>query len=143
VKILGVTASRVGLTARQLAVASNFLVGHAELHHGDCIGGDADIHHLVRQIAPSTKIVIHPPTEDKNRANCEGDAIEEPLPYRERNQAIVDACEFLIGFPHTMVEIRRSGTWMTIRMARASKTPGVIILPDGTMTPLTSKKPCD
>lgn len=138
---VGITASRVGLTAQQLGVATNLVLGHDAVHHGDCLGGDADIHHLVRQISSSTLIVVHPPKDEKYRAYCEGDEIVEALDYRERNQAIVDACDFIIGFPHTMVEIRRSGTWMTIRMARAAKIPGVIVFPDGTVTPI-SKSSC-
>lgn len=41
--------------------------------------------------------------------------------YKDRNQAIVDACDELVGFPEYPEDderSRRSGSWQTIRMAR-------------------------
>lgn len=131
--VIGVTASRTGLTQQQQHIARNLLRGASELHHGDCTGGDADLHAVAREASPGTKIILHPPTDGKHRAWCEGDREEDPLPYRERNTAIVEACDMLVAFPHSMVELRRSGTWMTVRIARASKTSIVIVYPDGSI----------
>lgn len=46
-----------------------------------------------------------------------------PGDYRERNQCMVNSSHVLLAFPETPKEILRSGTWMTIRMARKAKIP--------------------
>lgn len=57
-----------------------------------------------------------------------------PLPYMERNRAIVDASDVLIACPYEIVEpeFGRSGTWSTIRYALTIPNfPVVIIWPNG------------
>jgi predicted Rossmann fold nucleotide-binding protein DprA/Smf involved in DNA uptake len=41
--------------------------------------------------------------------------------YMVRNDLMVAACTELIGFPYTLVEELRSGTWATIRRARRAR----------------------
>ena len=62
------------------------------------------------------------------------DEVRDPLPYLERNRAIVDACDILIACPKGMQEEQRSGTWATVRYARRRDRPIVIVWPDGTVT---------
>jgi hypothetical protein len=109
---------------------------HTQLwgHHGDCIGADDLFDTLAIQAGFS--IHLHPPTETKWRAWRTGTAeiVDEELPYRKRNQAIVDAASLLIATPHRAEDdsrSTRSGTWMTIRMARRADKPHVIIYPNG------------
>jgi hypothetical protein len=53
-------------------------------------------------------------------------------PYLVRNQDIVDISKVLIGAPSDFVEEQRSGTWATIRRARAAKLWTILVYPDGT-----------
>lgn len=41
-----------------------------------------------------------------------------PKAYRERNEAMIDGADYLVAFPYSRDEVTRSGTWMTIRIAR-------------------------
>jgi hypothetical protein len=109
-----------------------------EVHHGDCVGADKEFHGLVEQeLGGSTRIVVHPPENSRNRAYCRGDEIREPLPYMERSQNVVDETDGLIATPREMREVLRSGTWATIRRGRkkagGDTYPIWIVLPDGTI----------
>jgi hypothetical protein len=101
------------------------------LHHGDCIGADAMAHHIADTFFMS--IVVHPPDNSAARANCTarwGQATwRDPKPYLERNKDIVDSCEFLIACPKGRIEERRSGTWATVRYARNTGKPVIILEP--------------
>jgi hypothetical protein len=104
--------------------------GPGEVHHGDCIGADAQLHTLAK--AAGLKIIIHPPIDPKKRAFCqEYDEIREEKPYLDRNKDIVNESEFLIATPRTMHEVLRSGTWATVRYARSTNIDIAIIEPDG------------
>lgn len=135
-KTIGLTSSRIGLTEAQKITAANLLDSATEVHHGDCVGGDADLHKiLTTEFDPAAKIVIHPPINERLRAFCTGDEVREPLQYLERDQEIVNETEMLLAFPRTMFELRRSGVWATVRMARKAGKPVIIIWPDGNAGP--------
>lgn len=105
------------------------------LHHGDCVGGDAIAHALAVR-AGFESITIHPPTIEKLRAFCwkqvpcppKGISIHEPAPYLSRNDDIVHASSILIAVPKGQ-EVVRSGTWATVRHARAQEMTIYIIYP--------------
>ena len=144
-KIVGVTASPQGLSQRQWQVGQHLLSGVVEMHHGDCTGGDYDLHVITRHVSPEAKIVIHPPSDDKKRAWCLGDVLYTPDNYRERNDCIVWSSTDLLAFPSSMVEIMRSGTWMTVRLARKARAKGhivrtFIVWPDGRIETDTAVK---
>jgi hypothetical protein len=136
---VGVTATQYGLTSRQLSAARFLLDGiatalieagsRAELHHGDCVGGDAQLDDIARDCC--WKIVIHPPVDDSKRAFCEqpGDTVRDPKPYLERNHDIVDEVELMLAGPKTLTEQARSGTWATVRYARRIGRPVVFLDP--------------
>ena len=128
--IVGFTGTRVGmqLWQKKKFIDTMFLLKVTEFHHGDCIGADADAHHILERYFPEIRIVIHPPCVNTARAYCTGHLQMEPLPYIERNHAIVNSSEHLIGAPATP-EIKRSGTWATIRYARAKGIPTTIFEP--------------
>lgn len=97
-----------------------------ELHHGDCVGADAEAAEIARELGVA--IVVHPPDDPKLRAFSGrfGDTVHDPRPYLERNRAIVDATEVLIAAPAKRAGAR-SGTWATIRYARArSRTTRIL-----------------
>lgn len=101
-----------------------------ELHHGDCIGADADAHTLWAE--PSTTI-LHPPMDDSKRAYClvPLENKHAPKPYLRRNEDIVDSTDILVACPSGKREARRSGTWATIRYARRKQRKIIVIFPDG------------
>lgn len=104
-----------------------------EFHHGDCVGVDADAHAIVDDLIPRVFIIVHPPTDPRLRAFCMptiGDILA-PLPYLDRNKAIVEAVDLLIAVPNTATEELRSGTWQTIRYATGRCQTTRIIMPSG------------
>lgn len=102
-----------------------------EFHHGDCIGADAQAH----QIATALRVwrVVHPPEDANKRALCFGDRYMPAKPYLVRNREIVDVSDLLIAAIKEDAEELRSGTWSTIRYARKTRKPVLIISPSGRM----------
>ncbi len=125
---LGFTGSRKGMTERQsghlIRVLGSFNV--VEFHHGDCVGADAEAHDIV--VDMGIRVIVHPPIDPKYRAWCEGNEMRDELPYIERNHNIVDETLHLFAAPSTNHEVRRSGTWATIRYHR-DKAAGSLWLP--------------
>lgn len=131
VKVLGFSGTKRGLTDGQREEVAECLrrLCPAEVHHGDCIGADAQFHALVRELLPDTCIVIHPPLMEAKRAFCSGDEEREPRAYLTRNRAIVRESQMLLAAPGEATEQRRSGTWATIRAARKKGCPVQLVLP--------------
>jgi hypothetical protein len=115
---VGVTATQRGLNPRQLAEFELCLrqLHATELHHGDCVGGDAQLHDVARRLG--LRVVGHPPDNMSKRAHCQCDELRVPRPYLDRNHDIVDETEVLLAGPKDTVEELRSGTWATVRYAR-------------------------
>lgn len=133
---VGFTATREGLSEHQAAAVVRILADPlvTRVHHGDCIGGDAQIHMIAR--SAKRKIAIHPPIDDSQRAHCslgpEGGYVHPPREYIQRNHDIVHASDRMVACPSSKVEaFRGSGTWATIRYARSIGKPLEIIYPDG------------
>jgi len=130
---VGFTGTRKGMTLEQkssLFAVLNELAGMCDgqlvVHHGDCVGADSDFHNLV-----SFRIVVHPPRNYKARAWCEGDEMRNEKDYIARNHDIVDESACLIATPDGNERLR-SGTWATVRYAKATNKYIWIIYPDGT-----------
>lgn len=123
--IVGFTGTRNGLNNDQKVQIIEFLkhTNVTEVHHGDCVGADADFHDICQQFDSSIKIVIHPPIDSKLRAYKHGSITHRERPYLDRNQDIVNACDILIACPKDTVEEQRSGTWFTIRYAKKIDKP--------------------
>ncbi|MDB4881258.1 MAG: hypothetical protein JWL95_24 [Gemmatimonadetes bacterium] len=139
--VIGFTGTREGMTAAQLAAVRALLVAAAdrplEVHHGDCLGADAEFDALAREVTPAAERHIHPPTDIAKAAACwigGGCVLYPPFPYLQRDRHIVDACRVLIATPRGVKEELRSGTWMTVRYARAKGKARRIVWPDGTVT---------
>lgn len=132
VRRIGFTGTQLGMTTEQIVAVDILLFDDliAEwVHHGDCIGADADFHRLAK--LSGLKTHGHPPINPNKRAWCDFDEIEEEKEYLDRNKDIVDAVDFMIACPKEFREQLRSGTWSTIRYARIQRKPGVIVWPDG------------
>ena len=134
---LGITGTKRGGTVKQLEKAQErlkkmFTGGFKNLHHGDCIGFDAQIHEIALPIGFC--ITIHPPRNSSRRAFCKGACLVLPTKdYLDRNHDIVKESESMIAGPGEVEEQLRSGTWATIRYAKKSGVCLEIIFPDGSM----------
>jgi hypothetical protein len=103
-----------------------------EWHHGGAKHADAASHILARALGFRT--VVHPgPTSDPR----DFPGADVVLPRREnldRNGDIARTTEELIATPAQQKEIRRAGTWSTVRRARPAGGNITLVLPDGTVT---------
>lgn len=133
---VGFTGTQRGMTPNQLSVVRFHLDPYEWVHHGDCIGADAQLHQAARRKGHS--IHRHPPDNPSKRAFCDFDRDSPERPYLDRNHDIVDASSVLIGAPGEMTEQLRSGTWATIRYARKQRKKVIIVLPDGTIVEYAS-----
>lgn len=137
--IVGFTGTRKGMTDEQKRKFYEllYLWNPDEFHHGDCIGADADAHYYARKVAHDRdkKILIvgHIPEKDRTRAFCKVDVRRDPLPYLDRDLAIVQESDRMVACPEGFIELQRSGTWATVRMARRELKPLYIIRPDGSV----------
>lgn len=124
------------MTRGQLATLRIILRKHLDwwLSHGDCVGADERFHYTARELGfDDDSIWVHPPEDDRFRANCEAPPgrIFRPRPYKIRNMEIVDLCARLVAAPAEDHEQPRGGTWFTVRCARLIGRPIKIILPNG------------
>jgi hypothetical protein len=136
---IGITATQRGLVERQREVAEELFLRFdpARLVHGDCVGGDEDIHYLFQQAFPKKTIIIRPCDIRHKRAFCIGFHEEHPEePPLMRNQKIVNESHILLGFPGEQNEVTRSGTWSTIRYAKRIGKPVIVIYPEAKKTGL-------
>lgn len=137
--LLGFTGSRTGMTDDQQAAVrqelQKVLDEHQsealEAHHGDAIGADTQFHAICQEV--NIPVVIHPSQDQKDRAFCEGAKAERPPQnFRQQSESIVNSSDILIAAPNGFREqLRGSGTWMTVRIARKAEKTCVICFPDG------------
>ena len=128
---VGVTGSSKIVTAEQVAALRELLsaLKPAELHHGDCV--QADFVAAVIATEQGIWTVSHPPLDNKKRAYHVSSEILPAREFLDRDRDIARACDHLIAMPASFHEVLRSGTWATIRYARADGKAVTIILPDG------------
>jgi len=132
---VGITGTREGMTLKQLVSLERMLeeMGPPEqLHHGDCVGVDAEAHETAETLGVRD-IIIHPPDVLTYRAFCKSGFIRPERPYLKRNREMVKEIDVLIAIPKRDGETRRSGTWATVTYARKSGVPVKIIFPNGTV----------
>jgi len=130
--VVGFTGTREGMTEAQKSTISAML-GEPRItwvHHGDCVGADAEFHKLAKDW--DLWVTVHPPSDDRLRAFCQGNWVMAPLPYLDRNRNIVDASTILFAAPKETMEARKGGTWYTVRYARKIGREVMIVWPDGT-----------
>lgn len=127
--IVGMTGNRIGMSTEQLIGFEQLLLGLDAkwIHHGDCVGSDADAHDIATDMNILTD--IHPPTNRSQRAFKDGTIIRAPMPYLVRNRAIVDSSEALIATPRE--GLRKGDTWYTINYGKKECKPMYIIYPSG------------
>ncbi len=133
--ILGFTGPDTGMTPLQEERVSFLFLATSlhVLHHGVCIGADAQAHTLA--LALSAYIVGHPPTDEKKMARLEHfDELRKPCDYLTRDTHIAEGGrDGLIATPSSRVEYLRSGTWATVRRARTLRRHVWLVYPDGSV----------
>jgi hypothetical protein len=131
---VGFTGTQVGMTPGQEASVTQLLrvfQGH-EFHHGGCVGSDVQAAQIARRLDYTT--VRWPGNTPDKQGVFVDDETRDELPNLERNHAIVDETGAMIATPRQQHEVRRSGTWATIRYARKKGGPLYVVLPDGLVT---------
>lgn len=114
---------------------------------GGCVGFDALVgrylrlrfpppiaHHVV--IVPANKSQVDPWWEEFDAGTVELIYMDDDTDYRDRNQAIVDRADqifYCADYPEADGRSKRSGTWMTKRIAEREGVPvhGVILNTEG------------
>lgn len=129
---VGFTGTRQGMTTKQVAAVAEAMRPFDWLHHGDCLGADAEAHRIA--VDAGLKTAGHLPISRAMRAFCKFDVIHEPKDYLTRNHDIVDATEAMIAAPKSRAEDLRSGTWATIRYARVRHKWIIIVWPNGAVS---------
>jgi hypothetical protein len=132
---IGVSGTREGMNvAQRLEVEqileSAFDLSGGVLLHGDCHGVDEEVHRIAVRLGYYVK--AFPPSNPKHRAFVpDADEYAEPMPYLDRDRAIVDAAGSMLIIPLTAEEdAPRSGTWYTYRYAIERRKP-VTVIPGG------------
>lgn len=128
---VGFSGTRTGMTAVQASVVYEVMKSVGDvLHHGDCVGADAEAHRIAAELG--LPIVVHPPLDRRLRAFCRGGEVRRPKLYRSRNNDILKESSLLVTAPLGMAENGSGGTWPMMQKAREIGLPVVIAWPDGT-----------
>lgn len=152
--VLGFTGSRHSLTDVQVRLVTALVLEFLRLHrvvearHGCCTGGDEVFHDVCA--LRDVRLVGHPTSTRwvsrrwiSSRLVSECDELLPPIAPLDRNRRIVDVSRSIIAAPATSTSAPRSGTWATIRLARAAVRAGSllslhVVTPDGVLPPLGS-----
>lgn len=144
--VIGFTGRIDGMTDAQKATVYALLMmlmreseGPFYVLHGDAIGADAEFDAIVKAMPHPITRLCRPCTLDgvvkhDKRAFTEARAIAEPTNPMARNRMIVADSNALISAPPTDFEVKRSGTWATIRYMRKADKPLMIVKADGEWT---------
>ena len=134
--ILGLTGARAGFTEPQLrAVRGAVAILPDRIVHGGAVGVDEALDRWFRLLGlPSDRIEVYPASGERARVAANRGGIVHPvMSPLYRNRLIAKRCDWLLACPSTQVEGLRSGTWATVRYARAAGKPIALVLPDGTI----------
>lgn len=145
--ILGFTGTRQGLTPAQRVALPGVLATLPErVLHGGAVGADTEFQNFLMsqplscavavEIYPATRVSQQTWFKKKHQVFPSGRellihlVVFDPL---VRNRIMTRRCDHLLACPAEATEQRRSGTWATVRYARAAGKPITIIAPDGTI----------
>lgn len=133
---IGFTGTQIGMTAAQAEGVWRLLYPLVfRGHHGDCIGSDATFDEIARRAPGFRGMSIYPCDIADKRAFCRvdpaRDVVHPPRAPLTRNDDIVKVSAAMIGAPKSSREELRSGTWATVRRARAAGKPIAIVFPNG------------
>ena len=132
---IGFVGSKYGGNECQQEILKDllFAMEPSEVHHGDRIGSDIQVHNICMDL--NITVIIHPPVHDDLRAFCLGHKeCREPKSYISRNKCIINETDIVIAMPDALSESFKSDTWSAIRYAKKNLKPLVTIMLDGTVT---------
>jgi len=105
-----------------------------EFHHGLCIGADEQAAIIAKELG--FRVVSHPGNSPRNpngtqyRSDWTGsDETREVKFFIDRDREIVDEVSEMLAAPLTREERTRSGTWTTVRYAKAQHRALQMVLP--------------
>mgnify|MGYP001942613314 CR=1 FL=1 len=107
--------------------------------HGGCRGADSQFDSIALSLGLPREIWPGPGTPCSDIERSGSIRIMDSMPYLQRNREIVTRCAGLIATPSERLaplELRKGGTWYTIRHAFIKRTPVVIVWPCGEAEPL-------
>ena len=140
---IGFTGTKNGMTEHQFESLRHVLqdfcsVEAVNFHQGLCVGADCEAAMLAFELG--CEVFSYPgfPPKNPKSLSFRGSFNQSHITYPaksfiERNHDIVNSTELLIATPAQDHEIRRSGTWTTIRYAKNCVKPILIIYPSGAM----------
>jgi hypothetical protein len=135
--IVGFTGTRKGLSPAQqdqlgyiLAVLHNATRTRPEFHHGGADGADTEAD--IAACLDGYDIHVHPcpgvvADEENGGFNSHPVKWDEVFPPLVRDRHIAEVADILIAAPETDKEQVRSGTWATVRYARAAGKPVIML----------------
>jgi hypothetical protein len=146
---VGFTGTRAGCTPPQRAALFAELArlraqGAEWLHHGCAAGADREAHE--EWVNLGGRVHLHPSDDPEQlrwrAAQITGKVVPgtrtdwlvvgaNPGPPLWRNGIIVSRSDVLVACPREAQEVTRSGTWATVRAARARGLEHVLVLPSG------------
>jgi hypothetical protein len=129
---IGFAGSRTGMTDTQIQKVKEVLAKYdvVEVHHGDCLGADAQFHDICTE--KGLKIIVHPPLSKEFRAfkTTGSTTILTEKAYNARNTELVESCDFFIGCPAKWKTNPHSGTWKILECALQQKMSAQIFPKD-------------
>jgi hypothetical protein len=136
------TGTRQGMTQYQRDELWRVLfpiIEPIQFHHGGAIGADTQAHYMAREIGVREFHVWLPARKEWTDEKLTT-VHHTRMPPLARNHLIIGHADLVIACPHQAHEIRRSGTWATIRYTRKAianspvadvRTRLIIIKPNG------------
>lgn len=133
---IGFSGTRDGMTAHQEKELIAWVEENRDViiqfTHGCCIGSDEQAHSIVRKICHDNVTIVGRPgfaTGHPMRSDCRCDTTEHVQAPMDRNRAIVHNSDILIFTPK-FPQLKRSGTWATLKFARdVVKKPVIVLAP--------------
>lgn len=130
---VGFIGDRGRLTSNQL-VAVRFLLqgfGVVEVHHGDELGADEDIHRLADGLRAWR--MVHPRCDGPDGAGFQRDVVFPPRPYPRSDHEIVDAAGAVILAPAVIFPDGDTSprTVEALRYGRSKNRTIVVVTPTG------------
>lgn len=130
---VGFSGTREGMTVYQRMMTHIIFrdLVPSTLHHGDCVGADAQAWRIANHEPHGIFIHAHPCNLPHARAMTHSDMVHDIKPPLVRNHDIVDSSDIMLFTPKEDQPVLRSGTWATFRYALSLKKPMVLIKPSG------------
>lgn len=135
--IISFTGTRRGASWTQLEAVRQHLLRlrPSAVAHGACVGADDQLDALAaslgiaRLVWLSTSVTRVPNHVLRARTGSSVTITLPALPPLERDRLIVDVGDLLIATPAQSYEVRRSGTWATVRYARRIGRRVILVTP--------------